>query len=169
LFTEGTISVRRSVFQISSQAQSTQFGKILAGVLEPGDVVGLCGDLGAGKTFVAGAVAHALGVPEDTAVTSPTFTLIKEYQGRMPIYHMDLYRLGGVDELYDLGLWEYYDGPGVSLVEWSDRFDELWPDRALVLNIELLQGEKRLIEAKGTGRGGVLVERLSDGFIGTNV
>jgi tRNA threonylcarbamoyladenosine biosynthesis protein TsaE len=105
-------------------------------------------------------VAHALGVPEETAVSSPTFTLIKEHQGRLPIYHMDLYRIEASPELYELGLWEYYDGDGVCLVEWSNLFDDLWPDRALVLEIALGRGEYRTVTARGEGRGAELVGGL---------
>ncbi|MCK9459173.1 MAG: tRNA (adenosine(37)-N6)-threonylcarbamoyltransferase complex ATPase subunit type 1 TsaE, partial [Proteobacteria bacterium] len=80
--------------------------------------------------------------------------------GRLPVYHMDLYRLGAPAELYELGLWEYYDGRGVCLVEWCDRFRDLWPDEALVLQLHLLDGTARRIEAKGRGRGAALVDGL---------
>ena len=148
--------------QIESEEQTTSVGAHLAGLLVAGDVVGLRGDLGAGKTFLAAAVSRALGVPDEVAVNSPTFTLVNEYYGgRLPVYHMDLYRLGDPGELYELGMWEYYDGDGVCLVEWCDRFDDLWPLEALVLEIGLLDGERRRIAASGVGRGEVLVKGLS--------
>ena len=150
-----------AVFDIQRESETIALGRALAELLEPMDVVGLRGDLGAGKTCLAGAIVHALGVPVETAVTSPTFVLIKEYRGRMPVYHMDLYRLGDPSELYELGLWELYDGEGVCLVEWCDRFDDLWPERALVLTLTLGEGEQRTITARGTGRGAALVEALS--------
>ena len=153
--------MQQATFHIAERTETVAFGRFLATCLEPRDVVGLCGDLGAGKTFLAGAVAHGLQVPEDTPITSPTFTLIKEYRGRMPVYHMDLYRLGGPSEIYDLGLWEYYDGDGVCLVEWCDRFNDLWPDHALVLVLELGEGENRKITATGRGRGAQLVNLLT--------
>jgi tRNA threonylcarbamoyladenosine biosynthesis protein TsaE len=149
------------VFSISNRDETDRFGQILAGLLEPTDVVGLTGDLGAGKTYLSGVVAHALGVPVETPVSSPTFTLIKEYhQGRLPIYHLDLYRLEASAELYELGLWEYYDGDGVCLVEWSNLFSDLWPERALVLEIGLGEDEARTITARGEGRGGELARQL---------
>ncbi len=152
-------------FTIRSEADTETFGRALAGGLRPGDVVGLCGDLGAGKTFLSGAIARAIGVPASTPVTSPTFTLINEYPGgRMPVYHMDLYRLGSPHDLYELGLWEYYGGDGVCLVEWCDRFSDLWPDDALVLTIALGTGETRTISAAGQGRGAELVTFLQSAF-----
>ena len=154
-------------FKLESLDKTAAFGKLLASLLIPGDVVGLKGDLGAGKTFLAGAVARGLGVPDSINVTSPTFTLIKEYEGQMPIYHMDLYRLGDPAELYDLGLWEYYGGKGVCLVEWCDRFTDLWPEHALELTLKLGQGEERIIEAEGKGRGQDLAVELGALWIET--
>ncbi len=152
------------VLPISSREETERLGRCLAGLLRPADVIGLTGDLGAGKTFLAGAVAHALGVPEAVAVSSPTFTLIKEYRGRIPIYHMDLYRLEASYELYELGLWEYYDGDGVCLVEWSNLFEDLWPDRALGLELSLGDGETRVVTARGENRGAELALGLKAAF-----
>ncbi|MCP4601133.1 MAG: tRNA (adenosine(37)-N6)-threonylcarbamoyltransferase complex ATPase subunit type 1 TsaE [Proteobacteria bacterium] len=156
--------MRRTTFHIEDRTETEKLGRILAGHLEPGDVVGLCGDLGAGKTFLAQSVVYGLGVPGEVPVTSPTFTLIKEYVGRLRIFHMDLYRLNDPSELYDLGLWEYYDGQGICLVEWCDRFDDLWPPSALVLTLVLEEGEQRTVHAAGQGRGAELVDRLASGW-----
>jgi len=154
--------MRTATFDIADEEATARFGGRLAALLAPGDVVGLRGDLGAGKTHLAAAVARALGVPKTVPVTSPTFTLINEYPGgRLPVYHMDLYRLGAKAELYELGLWEYYDGRGVCLVEWCDRFDDLWPDEALVLTLHLGEGAARRFEAAGRGRGAELVAGLA--------
>ncbi len=151
-----------TVIQIRSLEDTERLGCLLAALLEPKDVVGLTGDLGAGKTYLAGCIAHALGVPEQVAITSPTFTLIKEYkQGRIPIYHMDLYRLVDPSDLYELGLWEYYDGDGVCLVEWSNMFDELWPDTSLTLHLSLGEGEQRTISVSGAHRGLTLARALA--------
>lgn len=149
------------VFHIQSIEDTERLGALLAKQLQPKDVVGLCGDLGAGKTFLSGCIAHALGVPEKVPLTSPTFTLIKEYRhGRIPIYHMDLYRLGDAADLYELGLWEYYDGDGVCLVEWSNLFEDLWPDHALILHIALGEGERRTVTVSGNSRGGLIARAL---------
>jgi tRNA threonylcarbamoyladenosine biosynthesis protein TsaE len=151
----------KAAFHIDHRADTTRLGVALAGLLQPGDVIGLAGDLGAGKTYLSGVIAHALGVPDDVPVPSPTFVLIREYgQGRLPVYHMDLYRLGDPSELYDLGLWEYYEGSGVCLVEWFDRFGDLWPPHALKLSLALGPEERRTIRAEGTGRGAALLEGL---------
>ena len=155
---------KRAEFQIDNLDGTRRFGRILAEILRAGDVVGLRGDLGAGKTFLSGAVAYALNVPPEVAVTSPTFVLINEYEGSLPIYHMDLYRLGDADEIYDLGLWEYYDGDGVCLVEWCDRFDDLWPKQAVLITLELLGGEERRFVAEGRGRGAEIVAALSSAY-----
>ena len=149
------------ILSIDTREDTDRLGGLIAKLAAPGDVVGLTGDLGAGKTYLAGQIAHGLGIPDTVSVSSPTFTLIKEYrQGRLPIYHMDLYRLGDPSELYELGLWEYYDGDGVCLVEWSNLFDDLWPDHALVVDIALGQGEKRTVTLKGRLRGREMAESL---------
>jgi tRNA threonylcarbamoyladenosine biosynthesis protein TsaE len=110
-------------------AETLALGRDEGARCRAGDVIALCGDLGAGKTqFVKGLVA-ALGT--EAEVTSPTFTLIHEYGGgRVPIYHFDLYRLGSAAEAIGLGLDEYLDNGGVSVIEWADKFPDLLPARA---------------------------------------
>lgn len=153
--------MKTSKFTIRSENETNQFGERLAGILRAGDVVGLSGDLGAGKTFLSNAISRGLGVPKEEPVNSPTFTLINEYTGgRVRIYHMDLYRLGDSSELYDLGLWDYYGGDGVCLVEWFDKFEDLWPKDALVLTLHLGENESRTIAAAGEGRGAELISAL---------
>lgn len=108
-------------------------GKILGSLLEPGDAVLLQGDLGAGKTCFSQGIARGLGVPENEAVTSPTYTLLNLHQGRAPLVHADLYRLGEAEELEDIGFHDYQDGHHVLLIEWVDRFPELFDEGLLVL------------------------------------
>ena len=122
--------------------ETQALGQKLGSVLGPGHVVGLTGELGAGKTcFVQGA-ARGLEVDPAVYVSSPTFTLVNEYPGRLPVAHIDLYRLSDADELVEIGLDDYYRGQGVCLVEWFDRFvDEVPPD---YLSVELsVEGETR--------------------------
>jgi tRNA threonylcarbamoyladenosine biosynthesis protein TsaE len=153
--------MRDLLLSIQTREDTDRLGKLIGAIASPGDVIGLTGDLGAGKTFLAGAIAHAVGVSEAVPIASPTFNLIREYhQGRLPVYHMDLYRLGDPSELYELGLWEYYDGDGICLVEWSNLFDDLWPKRALVVEISLGVEECRTISLRGERRGRDMAEML---------
>lgn len=119
---------------ISESPEKTYaLGRVLGGLLSAGDVVCLNGDLGAGKTRFAQGVAMGLGIRE--GVTSPTFTLINEYNGRLPFYHMDVYRLGGPGEMSDLGYEEYFYGSGVTLVEWAELVEDLLPRERLDISI----------------------------------
>ena len=106
----------------------------LGPLLEPGDVVALVGDLGAGKTVFAQGVARGLGVREP--VTSPTFTIVQEYEGRLPVAHVDVYRLDRVQDLYDLGFDELIDDGRVTIVEWGDLIAQALPADHLVVRID---------------------------------
>ena len=125
-------------------------GNAVASLLREGDAVALTGELGAGKTtFVRGA-ARALGF--DGAVASPTFTLVREYQGRVRIYHVDVYRLERVQDVLDLGLDEMVTEGGVVLVEWGDAVEGLLPDEHLLVEITLMGPEEaRRIVMMGAG------------------
>lgn len=129
----------------------------LAHIVQPGDVLALQGGLGAGKTTFAQGFAKALGVTE--LVNSPTFTLIKEYSGRLPLYHMDLYRLSGEEEAWDLGLDEYFYGDGVCVVEWPERLGGTLPEDAIEIVIEQLT-DKRHIHVRG--RQGRACDRMKE-------
>lgn len=122
-----------SVIKTSSPEETTGVGEKLGALLRTGDMICLNGDLGAGKTRFAQGVARGLGI--DGPVTSPTFTLINEYHGRLPLYHMDVYRLGDSLEMEDLGYEEYFYGDGVTLVEWAERVKELLPEERLDIYI----------------------------------
>ncbi len=112
---------------ISPSAEDTiAHGRALAATLRRGDVLALCGDLGAGKTHFVKGLAAGLGA--SAPVTSPTFTLIHEYLGgRLPLYHFDFYRLDDEDEALKIGFDEYLDGDGVCVIEWADKFPALLP------------------------------------------
>jgi tRNA threonylcarbamoyladenosine biosynthesis protein TsaE len=113
------------------------FGRQLAELLFPRAVVALVGPLGAGKTHLVRAVAAGLGVPDGRVVTSPTFTLLHEYAGRIPVYHFDAYRLRGAGDFFDLGAHEYLEGEGVCLIEWADRVAEALPADHLRIELEV--------------------------------
>ena len=117
------------VVRSGSEADTDRIGATLAKLVRPGLVVGLVGTLGSGKTRLVRAIAEALGANPDL-IGSPTFALIHEYQGRLPIYHFDAYRLASPDEFEAIGADEYFGGEGVCLVEWADRVAELMPPSA---------------------------------------
>ena len=126
-----------------SPSDTERAGEELAPSLQSGDVVALTGELGAGKTCFVQGVARGLGV--GTHATSPTFVLINEYRGRLPVHHVDAYRTESLGELMDLGLAELFDGEGVTLVEWADKLRPLLPARAIEVHIEGVGDEPREI------------------------
>jgi tRNA threonylcarbamoyladenosine biosynthesis protein TsaE len=131
---------------ISQSADETiAFGHSLAGSLRRGDVLALCGDLGAGKTHFVKGLAAGLGAGD--VVTSPTFTLIHEYiGGRLPLYHFDFYRLESEAEALRIGLDEYLDGDGVCAIEWAERFQAVLPENTRWFRFSHSPGEARSIE-----------------------
>lgn len=132
--------------------QSRAFGRLLGQTAEPGDVICLCGDLGAGKTTLTQAIAQGLDVPEQEYVTSPSFAIFHEYPGRMPLYHMDFYRLSSADEVLAMGLDEYLYLQGLTVIEWSERAEELIPPARLKIYLTIGPEESRIIKADlGTG------------------
>ncbi|WP_053361398.1 tRNA (adenosine(37)-N6)-threonylcarbamoyltransferase complex ATPase subunit type 1 TsaE [Bacillus sp. FJAT-27251] len=133
---------------ISKSEEDTQaLSKRLAELLKPGDVIALEGDLGAGKTTFTKGLAEGLGIKRN--VNSPTFTIIKEYQGRMPLYHMDVYR---VDSSEDLGFEEYFEGEGVTVVEWAHLIDAQLPEQLLTLHLYHGEEGTRKIVAEPKGQ-----------------
>jgi tRNA threonylcarbamoyladenosine biosynthesis protein TsaE len=133
---------------LSSGPEETEAaGERLAAALKEGSVVALRGTLGAGKTCFARGIARGLGVEE--AVTSPTYTILCEYRGRLPLYHIDAYRLGGDDDFSALGGEEYLYGRGVSVIEWSERIPRSLPADAIFVGIAIGDGGKREITLEG--------------------
>lgn len=132
---------------ISESPDATaSLGAQLARFLVPGDFLALTGDLGAGKTRFAQGIAEGLGVDPAIPVTSPTFTLINIYQGRIPLYHFDLYRLAGDEEGVELGFDEYFHGSGVSMVEWAERLSGELPRERLEVHFSHAGEERRQID-----------------------
>ncbi|MGD9127815.1 MAG: tRNA (adenosine(37)-N6)-threonylcarbamoyltransferase complex ATPase subunit type 1 TsaE [Planctomycetia bacterium] len=141
-------------FHAQTEDETVEFGAKLAAMLTPGTTVGLCGTLGAGKTRLVQAVAEALGASPGTVV-SPTFVLIQEYgDATPPVYHVDTYRLADEDEFFELGLDEYFEGDGITFVEWADRFSEHLPKNRLDITIDVTGKTSRrfTLEEKGTFR-----------------
>lgn len=123
------------LFESASEAETDRLGAALAAALPPGTVVALIGALGAGKTRLVQGIATALGVPAED-VTSPTFVLVNEYPGRMPAYHFDAYRLRDEDEFLEIGPEEYFEGVGLSFVEWADRVESCLPRERVEIRCE---------------------------------
>jgi tRNA threonylcarbamoyladenosine biosynthesis protein TsaE len=133
-----------------SEEDTREFGRLLAQTLQPGAIVALVGDLGAGKTRLVQALAAALDVPPDV-VNSPTFTLVQEYAGRIPLRHCDSYRLRDPIEFLDLGLDELFARDGIAFVEWADRVAHLLPRDVLTIRIEITSPDSRLFRVESSG------------------
>ncbi len=132
-------------------AGTEAFGRRLGSLLFPGAVVALVGQLGAGKTHLTRAIAEGAGVDNPAAVNSPTFVLIQEYPGRLPVYHFDAYRLSGSREFAELGADEYFAGDGVCVVEWADRVADALPAEYLRVEIEATGSSARTFRVTGVG------------------
>lgn len=147
---ETTTDLDRLLPVVTHSAEETQaLGRRLAAGLEPGDVVALYGNLGAGKTVLVRGICEAFGMDPER-ITSPTFTIVHEYSAaRFPVYHFDAYRIERTDEFYGIGYEEYFFGDGVSIVEWADRVEVLIPDHAIRLRIEHEGGDERRIRRFG--------------------
>lgn len=151
-----------STFAIPDLPATERLGRRLGALLFPGSVVALVGQLGAGKTHFARAVAEGLGVRNPAAVNSPTFTLIHEYPARLPIYHFDAYRLASARDFADLGVEEYFHGDGVCLVEWADRVTVTLPPERLWVTIDVVGESRRRFEMTATGeRYGAVLSQLA--------
>lgn len=145
-----TPSTQEYRFVSTSEAETASFGQRLARVLSSGDVVALQGQLGAGKTRLVQAIAAELGCSR-SFVVSPTFTLIHEYDGRLPVYHVDAYRLKDSDEFLDMGGGELIHGDGVCLIEWADRIGDLLPQDHLRVEIEVTGEHSRVFQCRASG------------------
>ena len=127
--------IDKQKIKLNSESDTRALGFSIAEALEPGDIVALVGDLGTGKTALTKYIAEGLGVTEK--ISSPTFTIIKEYKsGRLPLYHFDVYRLGGAEEFYDIGGEELLDGDGACVIEWADIIADALPGDALLIKLD---------------------------------
>lgn len=130
-------------FTTTSASGTIALGKKIGEKLQPNDVIALYGPLGAGKTTLVQGVAEGLGVKD--YVTSPTFILINEYSGRIPLYHIDLYRLVDVSQIEDLGIEEYFTKGGVCVIEWAERLKNLMPKKHQAITIDIISENQRKI------------------------
>ncbi len=135
------------IFTLHNLQMTTNFGIKLGKYSEPGDVICLDGDFGAGKTTLTQGIALGLEVQKEQYVTSPSFAIFHEYSGRLPLYHMDFYRLHDYTEIEDLGFDEYFYARGLCVIEWSKRAEEILPQTRLSLFIENVGEESRRVTA----------------------
>ena len=125
--------------QLNNTDETLKLGEIIGKSLNPGSIIALVGDLGAGKTVLVKGIAKGLGVDEEP--NSPTFVIMNSYEGRMPLYHFDLYRLSDEDELVGIGYEEYFFGDGVTAVEWADRVQDIFPEHAIRIEITIPESD----------------------------
>ncbi len=137
-----------------SEQETIKLGEVLGEVLEEGSIVALIGDLGTGKTTIAKGIVRGLGGREDDEVTSPSFVLVNQYQGRLPIFHMDLYRLMNPRELSELGWEEFAFSSAVTLIEWAEKIKPFLPPEYVEINFQWLDQETREINFVGHGEQG---------------
>lgn len=123
-------------FIVTTVEETRKIGEQLGALVNPGDIICLIGDLGTGKTHLTKGIAKGLEVEEH--ITSPTFTIVNEYQGRLKLYHFDVYRVNDPDEIAAIGFDEYIFSDGVSIIEWANYIEELIPDNNLTIIIEKL-------------------------------
>lgn len=138
------------VIETNSEAETVLAGEQMGKMLLPGDVLAFYGDLGAGKTAFIRGVARGLGIA--SRVSSPTFTIVNEYPGPVPLFHFDMYRLGSSDELFEIGWEDYLTRGGVCCVEWTENVADAMPAEAVAVTIEKTGENTRKITVSGGGR-----------------
>ncbi len=138
-------------FTLADLEQTMAFGYHIGTVAQAGDIILLTGDLGAGKTTLTQAIGKGLQVAPSCYITSPTFSLLHEYPGRIPLYHMDLYRLANEEEIEELGFDEYIYGQGLTVIEWPERLGDLTPSDYLEIELITPTPETRQITITAHG------------------
>ncbi len=150
-------------FETDSDQGTIALGRRLGNLLNAGDVVALVGELGSGKTWFAKGIGLGLGVGSGEIITSPSFTLVNEYPGRVPLYHIDLYRLESLSEALSAGMEEYFIPEAVAVVEWADRWPEMLPEQRVGVTLTILDEHTRRITVSGRHPRAVeIIEALED-------
>ena len=121
--------------RLKNTNETLKLGEIIGKSLNPGSIIALVGDLGAGKTVLVKGIAKGLGVDEEP--NSPTFVIMNRYEGRIPLYHFDLYRVSSEEELFGIGYDEFFFGEGVAAVEWADRVQDIFPEHTINIEIKI--------------------------------
>jgi tRNA threonylcarbamoyladenosine biosynthesis protein TsaE len=135
------------VIATRNRNETILLGERIGKSLKAGDIVALSGELGAGKTTLIQGIAKGLGIRD--WVTSPTFTIINEFKGRIDLYHVDLYRIDKLEDALDVEIEEYFTKGGVTVIEWAEKINPLLPDKTIKINIDIVSENKRKIEIKG--------------------
>ena len=133
----------------NSAEETIELGHKIGSQLKGGEIIGLCGELGSGKTHLIKGIAAGAGAGDSRQVNSPTFVIVNEYSGRVDIYHIDAYRLETVFDFLDAGLDEYLHGNGVVVMEWADRWPEILPESNLTVRLVVLDEHSREITLSG--------------------
>lgn len=135
-----------------SHGRTMEIGRGIGQRLSAGDVIALTGELGAGKTSLTQGIASGLGVSDRYQITSPTFTLVNEYPGRLRLYHVDVYRLAGSDDLLAMGYEDFFFGEGVTVIEWAEKIRDILPDESYLITMTYVDENTRRIEISGNGQ-----------------
>ena len=138
-------------FHTKTEQETIQLGEKIGRLLKKGDIIAMQGTLAAGKTTITKGIARALEITD--TITSPTFCLISEYYGRMPLYHFDVYRLDGTEDFINLGADDMLYGDGVSIIEWSEKIMDELPKRTIVLRLTPQEDGSRIIEIENWNTG----------------
>ena len=144
--------MKKIVFHTKSVSETIQIGKNIGSLLRPDDIVALVGELGAGKTQFIKGLAEGVGVEKPTYISSPSFTLINEYLGRVPFYHIDLFRLEQEKEAEELGLEDYFQAGGITAIEWADKIPSLLPEEILLIHFAYTGTNTRTLKITGKGK-----------------
>jgi tRNA threonylcarbamoyladenosine biosynthesis protein TsaE len=145
-----------------SRDQTVEIGRRIGTSLTGGDIVALIGELGSGKTCLTQGMAKGLGVAENVPVVSPTFTLVNEYPGRVPLVHLDVYRLSGPRDLEDMGYEEYFYGDGIIVIEWAEKIRDILPAKTLFVSMRYIDENTREMILEGPGEKIRKLEELLD-------
>jgi len=135
------------IFRSTSEAETKKIGELIASYFSDGSLIAISGSLGSGKTVLAKGIAKALNITD--TIVSPSFTLIQEYEGQIPFYHYDLYRLNSIDEFEELGGEELLNRDGITFIEWGEKIETLLPADTVRITIAIEEDGNRLIEITG--------------------
>jgi tRNA threonylcarbamoyladenosine biosynthesis protein TsaE len=134
-----------------SRERTLEIGRLIGAILERGDIVALIGELGSGKTCLTQGLAKGMDVAENVPVVSPTFTLINEYPGKIPLFHLDVYRLSGPRDLEDMGYEEVFYGGGIIVIEWAEKIQDILPAKTLFILMRYIDENTREMILEGPG------------------